>query len=222
MADPPDDPAPYASPPCFMHELGVDGPALSDEQQWRDVMRWRKAERQRLIQERMAMELALRRDHTRRIMAHLDAAIGDVAGLVVSLYWPIRAEPDLREWMDALPSRNAVGALPVVVAKGQPMLFRAWKRGERLVPGVWNIPTPADGPEVVPDIVIAPIVGFDAACYRLGYGGGYFDRTLAAMRTPRRAIGVGYDRFRLRTIYPQAHDIPMDAIVTEAGAMRPA
>jgi 5,10-methenyltetrahydrofolate synthetase len=205
-----------------MHELGVDGPALSDEQQWRDVMRWRKAERQRLIQERMAMELALRRDHTRRIMAHLDAAIGDVAGLVVSLYWPIRAEPDLREWMDALPSRNAVGALPVVVAKGQPMLFRAWKRGERLVPGVWNIPTPADGPEVVPDIVIAPIVGFDAACYRLGYGGGYFDRTLAAMRTPRRAIGVGYDRFRLRTIYPQAHDIPMDAIVTEAGAMRPA
>ena len=70
-------------------------------------------------------------------------------------------------------------ALPVVVEKKAPLVFRLWKPGGRLVPGVWNIPIPADGDEVLPDVVIAPVVGFDSACYRLGYGGGFFDRTLA-------------------------------------------
>ncbi len=222
MPGTPDDPdaaASYASPPCFMHELGPAYLGLAcepvDEQQRRDVMRWRKAERQRLIQARMAIDPAVRRAHSDRIAAHLDAAIGDVAGLTVSTYWPIRAEPNLRSWMEGLPARNAVCALPVVVEKGRPMIFRAWKPGDRLVPGVWNIPTPVDGPEVVPDVVIAPIVGFDGACYRLGYGGGYFDRTLAAITTARRVFGVGYAQFRIATIYPQPHDIVMDAIITE-------
>jgi len=82
---------------------------------------------------------------------------------------------------------------------------------------VWNTPVPTEGEEVLPDVVIAPLVGFDAACYRLGHGGGFFDRTLASLRRRPRVIGVGYGRLALRTIYPQPHDVPMDFIMTEDG-----
>jgi 5-formyltetrahydrofolate cyclo-ligase len=83
--------------------------------------------------------------------------------------------------------------------------------------GLWDIPIPAERDPVVPDALIIPLVGFDGAGYRLGYGGGYYDRTLAA--APRRpfCIGLGYDEMRLATIYPQPHDIPMDVIVTDQG-----
>jgi 5,10-methenyltetrahydrofolate synthetase len=80
--------------------------------------------------------------------------------------------------------------------------------------GVWNIPQPRDTPTVAPNTVIAPLVGYDAGCYRLGYGGGFFDRTLAAMDERPRVVGVGHPVARLRTIHPQPHDIAMDAIVT--------
>lgn len=81
---------------------------------------------------------------------------------------------------------------------------------------MWNIPVPhADAEIVLPDVVIAPLVGFDPNCYRLGYGGGFFDRTLAAMQTMPRVFGVGYSQAALATIYPQPRDIPMDVVVTE-------
>jgi 5-formyltetrahydrofolate cyclo-ligase len=70
---------------------------------------------------------------------------------------------------------------------------------------------------VIPDVVIAPVVGYDEACYRLGHGGGFYDRTLAALPARPRIVGVGYELLALRTIYPQPYDVPMDAIVTEAG-----
>jgi len=90
-----------------------------------------------------------------------------------------------------------------------------------LVDGVWNIQIPERRQIVIPHAVLAPLVGFDRNCYRLGYGGGYFDRTLAAF-TPRPwAIGVGFELSRLKTICPQDFDIPMDLIVTEAGAQYP-
>jgi 5,10-methenyltetrahydrofolate synthetase len=106
-----------------------------------------------------------------------------------------------------------------VVASQAPLVFRRWQRGAPLTPGVWSIPVPADGEEVVPDVVIAPLVGFDPDCYRLGHGGGFFDRTLANLARRPRIVGVGYARLALRTIYPQAHDIPMDVIVTEEGTV---
>jgi 5-formyltetrahydrofolate cyclo-ligase len=87
--------------------------------------------------------------------------------------------------------------------------------------GFWNIPVPADGPQVMPKIVIAPVVGFDPDCYRLGYGGGYFDRTLMAMPAGTRVIGVGYAQAAIPTIHPQPHDIPMNLIVTEKGTLSP-
>jgi 5,10-methenyltetrahydrofolate synthetase len=74
---------------------------------------------------------------------------------------------------------------------------------------------------VIPDIVIAPVVGFDPLCYRLGYGGGFFDRTLESFRRKVRIIGVGYAQSAIPTIYPQSHDIPMDAIITERETAHP-
>jgi 5-formyltetrahydrofolate cyclo-ligase len=152
-----------------------------------------------------------------RIAEGIDAIIGDVAGRTVSLYWPFRGEPDLRGWMNSLAARGGVAALPIVVAKGEPLIFRAYKQGDRLEKGVWNIPIPAEGEPVLPDVVISPIVGIDPHNYRLGYGGGFFDRTLAAMPRKPLVIGIGYELQRIATIYPQSHDIPMDRIVTEAG-----
>ena len=216
MADSHDDegPAQYASPPCFMHELGPEyREPLSD---WTDVRRWRKAERERLINARLAVSADARTAMSARIADGLDMLIGDIAGRMVSLYWPFRGEPDLRGWMAAINERGGRTALPVVIEKGQPLVFRAYKPGDRLEKGVWNIPIPAEGDPVLPDIVIAPIVGIDPAHYRLGYGGGFFDRTLAAMPFKPLVIGVGYELQRIATIYPQPHDIAMDRIVTEA------
>jgi 5-formyltetrahydrofolate cyclo-ligase len=118
--------------------------------------------------------------------------------------------------MTSINARGGRTALPIVVEKGQPLIFRAYVPGDRLEKGVWNIPIPAEGDPVLPDIVISPIVGIDPRNYRLGYGGGFFDRTLAAMPFKPLVIGVGYEHQRIATIYPQPHDIPMDRIVTEA------
>jgi 5-formyltetrahydrofolate cyclo-ligase len=100
-----------------------------------------------------------------------------------------------------------------VIQAGHPLEFRAWAPGEPLERGVWNILVPSDGPAVFPDVVIAPVVGFDAENYRLGYGGGFFDRTLAAMPRKPLVLGIGYAEARIDTIYPQPHDIPMDRII---------
>lgn len=217
-----DDEAPsaYASPPCLMHELDPCFTGLAravDPQQSQDVMRWRKAERERLIAARLAVDVDTRRAHAGRISAQLREIIGDVRGVTVSTYWPFRGEPDLRDLMAAVAAGGGWCALPVVVERGRPLVFRLWAPGEPLERGVWNIPVPAAGAEVVPDVVIAPVVGFDPEAYRLGYGGGFFDRTLAALASRPRVIGVGYALAAIPTIYPQPHDVPLDKIVTEDG-----
>ena len=98
------------------------------------------------------------------------------------------------------------------------MAFRRWTPQTRMVRGDWNIPVPPpDSDRVLPDITLAPLVGWDGEGYRLGYGGGYFDRTLAAARPPPFTIGIGWQSAQLATIKPQPHDIPLDAIITEAG-----
>lgn len=205
----------FASAPCSLSEVdpayaGLDGPG--------DLAAWRKAARDRLIAARLDIPSSEREILGERIAARLEQEIGDPAGLVVSAYWPFRGEPDLKPLLAHLASAGARTALPVVVRKAHPLVFREWKSGDRIERGVWNIPIPADGEQVVPDVVIAPVVGFDPACYRLGYGGGFFDRTLAAMLPHRpRVFGVGYTGQAMPTICPQAYDIPMDAVVTEAG-----
>ena len=208
----------YASPACFLHEVDSDqfglAPAAVSVQR-DNIMRWRKNERERLIAQRLAISNDERVGRARHIAAHLDILLPDLVGISVSLYWPFRGEPDLRGWAAAIRARGANCALPVVVEKNAPLIFRLWRFGEPLAPGVWNIPIPANGAELVPDVVIAPVVGFDQQGYRLGYGGGFYDRTLAALTKKPRVVGVGYSQAAIATIYPLLHDIPMDVIVTE-------
>jgi 5,10-methenyltetrahydrofolate synthetase len=185
------------------------------------ILVWRKAERRRLIQERLAISPEDRKKYAARIAESMLRFVGSLAGHTISFYWPLQGEPDLRPWLENLPEAGGQACLPLVVTKGAPLIFRKWRRGERLVSGVWNIPIPADGAEVVPDIVIAPLVGYDQACYRLGYGGGYFDRTLAALSPRPHVIGVGYAQAAIASINPLWHDVPMDVIVTERGITRP-
>ena len=208
-------PGEYASPPCFMHELQDNyRPAMTDA--WPDVARWRTAERKRLIEQRLAIGAEERAARSQAIAAGLDRAVGKVAGRIVSSYWPFRGEPDLRNWTIRVAERGGRIALPVVIRKGWPLEFRIWVPGDPLERGVWNILVPSRGPAVEPDIVVAPVVGFDGGNFRLGYGGGFYDRTLAAMARRPRTIGVGYEEARIPTIYPQAHDIALGEIVTDA------
>ncbi len=202
------------SAPCFLHELGPDGTAVVDPRQAQDVARWRKAERERLLAARLALSPESRAAQTAAIAADLERLIPDNQPQIVSVYWPIRAEPDLRAWMRSRSERGTRIALPVALAHGQPLAFREWHPAARLAHGLWRIPYPADGPEVTPTVVLAPVVGFDLQCYRLGYGGGFFDRTLAVLNPRPLVIGLGYSCAALRTIFPQPHDIPMDWIVT--------
>lgn len=216
-----------ASPPCFACEadLGAAGPDASDPTA---VARWRKAERVRLLADRAARPVAQRGPIEAALAGHLDRLLerrGGVVGRVVSGYWPIKGEPDLRPWMTALHERGARLALPVVETPGAPLAFRAWEPGARMVRGHWNIPVPPPEAESVrPEIALAPLVGWDGDGYRLGYGGGYFDRTLAALSPRPWTLGVGVQSARLSSILPQPHDIGLDAIVTEAGTQfeRPA
>jgi 5-formyltetrahydrofolate cyclo-ligase len=206
-----------ASSPCLLHELDADGRPSVDPEQTRDVTRWRKVERERLIAVRLALSAERRAQQASAIAGDLDRILPGESR-IVSLYWPIRGEPDLRPWMHALYARGVRVALPVVLAYGRPLEFREWQPHARLERGVWKIPFPADGAVVVPDVAIAPLVGFDRECYRLGYGAGFFDRTLASLEPRALAIGVGYPETELPTIFPQPYDVPMNWIVTGTSA----
>ena len=214
-------PSSYASPPCMAGEVAPDyfDPLGVDPQQAVDVARWRKAKRAELLAMRAALPVAELQAAARGIAAGLDRVLGDllpdVRGKVISGFWPIRSEPDLRFWLAALAERGAITALPVVETRLAPLVFRPWKPGDPMVRGDWNIPVPTTTEVVQPDLALAPLVGWDRQGYRLGYGGGYFDRTLAA-RKPL-AVGIGLSAARLDSIFPQPHDIPLDRIVTEDG-----
>ena len=213
-------PGQFASPPCFMHELDPSYLGMPvDPQQTRDVARWRKCERERLIAARFAMSSDERLEHAARVANDLDAFVAIAPGITVSVYWPVRGEPDLRPRMATLCKKGIRIALPAVAGEGLPLLFREWLPGARMERGFGNIPFPTGGASVLPTILVAPLVGFDSAGYRLGYGGGFLDRTLAHLHPRPLAIGVGYPMGLISTIYPQPHDIPMDWIVTGSGAL---
>lgn len=179
-----------------------------------ELAAWRTSERARLIAERLAGSPESRLCASSLILTRLRETVGAIDGRRVGLYWPFRGEPDLRPWVEEIWQGGGAALLPVVVEKRQPLQFRSWRTGEPLARGIWDIPIPAGGEVLEPDVVVAPLVGYDPALYRLGYGGGFFDRTLAALQRKPLAIGVGYGSQKIATIRPQAHDIPMDVIIT--------
>jgi 5-formyltetrahydrofolate cyclo-ligase len=186
-------------------------------QGWDEVRRWRREQRARLIERRQAIPQNERRRLQPLITRRLEEHFPQLARAVVGFYWPFSGELGLHALVRRLVERGARAALPVVVEKRAPLEFWAWRPGAPLARGVWNIPIPAEREVVQPTVLLVPLVGFDAENYRLGYGGGYYDRTLAAMDPKPLTIGVGYELGRLATIHPQPHDVPMAAIVTEAG-----
>jgi len=139
------------------------------------------------------------------------------AGRVLAGYWPMKGEPDPRP---AMAAHEGPVCLPVVPGRAVPLIFRRW-RGEPLDRGpLGTSQPPASLPEITPEVLIVPLVAFDGRLNRLGYGGGYYDRTLAAMMRRPTTVGVGFELSRLETVYPQPHDVPLDVVVTEAGVKR--
>ena len=138
----------------------------------------------------------------------------------VGFCWPMKNEPDI---LPLLTTWRAVGGttfdalLPVVVDTGAALAFRAWAPDIPMVEDRFGIPTPAVGDFLLPQALLIPLVAFDTAGYRLGYGGGFFDRTLTSLQPRPLAIGVGFELCRVDTIHPEPHDQRLDAVVTEAG-----
>jgi 5,10-methenyltetrahydrofolate synthetase len=187
---------------------------------WNEIKAWRKARRAQLIAARISFAPEQRKRWNERITALLEAGFPVPSGAVIGFCWPYQGEFDarfaVRRWRD----RGAIAALPEVIEKAHPLQFREWWPGVVMKSGVYDIPVPSETYVVVPNIAIVPMNGFDERGYRLGYGGGYFDRTLAALERRVLAIGISSEALRLPTIHPQPHDIPMDFVVTEATIYR--
>lgn len=147
--------------------------------------------------------------------ARLESAFADRAPGVLAFCWPIRGEFDARPLVERLIAAGWRATIPTVTEPEAPMSFRVWSPGAVMEADPFGIPIPAHRECLTPDVVLLPLVAFDDAGYRLGYGGGYFDRTLAAMVPRPLAWGVGFEAARTASVGPQAHDIPLDAVITE-------
>jgi len=181
---------------------------------------WRKAERERLIAARLAVPAAELEAWRLRIDATLERSFPGLAKSRLAFCWPIKGEYDARHLAKTLRGRGALTALPVVISRQAPLVFREWHPGIELAKGPLDIPYPVNSPEVTPQAVLLPMNGWDMQGYRFGYGGGFFDRTLAAAKKKPVTIGISFEFARIETIHPQSWDIPMDYVVTERGVYR--
>jgi 5-formyltetrahydrofolate cyclo-ligase len=149
---------------------------------------------------------------------HFFARISLTPGAIVAAYWPIREELDCRPVLTRLMDSGQPVCLPVVRGEAEPLELRLWQEGTALYPsGFGTLAPEATAPLVQPDYVLMPLLGFDARGTRLGYGGGYYDRTLAGLAHRPMLIGFAFASQELADIPLADHDMPLDAIVTEDG-----
>jgi 5-formyltetrahydrofolate cyclo-ligase len=144
-------------------------------------------------------------------------------GATVSGYWPIRGEIDVTPLLLALAARGHPVALPVVAAAGRPLVFRAWREGDAMEAGPYGISEPlASAPALIPQILLVPLLAFDRAGYRLGYGGGFYDRSLAALRGMGTVVAVGaaWAAQEVAEVPRGSLDQRLDWVVTEREAIR--
>ncbi|MDR0529731.1 MAG: 5-formyltetrahydrofolate cyclo-ligase [Zoogloeaceae bacterium] len=174
--------------------------------------------RRAALERRAALSAAEIHNLSARIVAWLLRNFPAPPGSCVAFYWPIQNEPDLRAAAEIWRKSGAKLALPVVKAARAPLTFRLWRPDCATEADRYGIPVPKDTPEVFPDALCVPFTAFDGAGYRLGYGGGFYDRTLAALKPRPIAIGVGFELGRVENTFPGAHDERLDWIVTETGA----
>ncbi|MDP2697450.1 5-formyltetrahydrofolate cyclo-ligase [Thalassospira sp.] len=197
--------------------MNADLPKMPEKDDADGQMRWRHQMRAILLAQRKEIT---RSDHDRASQAirdHVGQLLAIRPAATIGFYWPFRGEIDLRPVLSAHIAAGGNAALPVVAGKDAPMAFHRWASETVMKPGYAGILEPVESPVVMPQVIIAPLVGFDDAGYRLGYGGGFFDRTLATLPRKPLVIGVGFAHSRVATIFPHRHDIPMDIVVTENG-----
>ncbi|MFA7280198.1 MAG: 5-formyltetrahydrofolate cyclo-ligase [Sterolibacterium sp.] len=180
----------------------------------------RTALRQEKIAAREALSPVQHRCLSAAVAANLTSLLQQCQPRILGFCWPIRAEFDCRPLIETWLAKGVPSCLPKVITPGAALEFRAWRPDSEMLPDRYGIPYPATGEVLFPDVLLLPVNAFDALGYRLGYGAGYFDRTLAqlaAQKRPPLVIGVGFELARVASIYPAAHDIPLDAVVTEGG-----
>ncbi len=200
---------------------GLKGEAADSHAQ--KLHNWRGQVRKALLKARREMPASVRVPAEAKICQLLAGILSSDAVLergCVGFYWPVQGEIDVRDVIAHHIAWGGAGALPVVTARDQPMVFHHWTPHTQMVSGFAGIDIPAEPRPVVPDIVLAPLVGFDRQGYRLGYGGGFFDRTLAALDFKPVVVGIGFAHAQLDNIFPHQFDVPMDILVTEAGVTR--
>jgi 5-formyltetrahydrofolate cyclo-ligase len=140
------------------------------------------------------------------------------SGAVVAAYWRIRDELDCQPILVRLMDSFQPVVLPVVLGPEEALELRVWEQGAALYPAGFGTLAPAElSPQAEPDVVLMPLLGFDRMGTRLGYGGGYYDRTLVRLRKKPRLIGLAFAAQELDSIPREAHDIPLDVVVTETG-----
>jgi 5,10-methenyltetrahydrofolate synthetase len=184
---------------------------------WRE---WRKQRRCELIALRGAVPENDYYCWNTAITELLKGGFPWLQGISAGFCWPHRGEYDPRLMMDFILRHGGVVALPEVAGKHEPLKFRQWWREAPMKMGAYAIPVPDNTPLVSVRAMIIPMVGFDQRGFRLGYGSGYFDRTLVSILPRPVAIGVAFEIARLPDLHPQPHDVPMDFVVTEAGIYR--
>jgi 5-formyltetrahydrofolate cyclo-ligase len=172
--------------------------------------------------EAFAARAAADRSGMQRANALLEAAVRAAPGNVVSGFWPIRTEIDPRPALHALAATHEI-CLPVVAGNGLPLVFRRWTPGAAMEEGAFGAAIPADPVELDPSILIVPLAAFDRKGYRLGYGGGFYDRTLERLRRNSHvtAIGFAFAAQEIAAVPRDATDEPLDLIVTEGGIRKP-
>lgn len=181
----------------------------------------RRQLRAALIERRLALSADIVTAWSAAVCRHLLERFPTPPGRQIGFCWPVNNEPDLRPALANWRTAGAGICLPVVVRRAAAMAFRPWSPGAPMIADRFGIPVPAYGDFVVPDVLLLPLNAFDDAGYRLGYGGGYFDRTLASIVPRPLAIGVGFTIGRVASIAPQPHDQRLDLIVTEDGVLQP-
>lgn len=192
---------------------GADTGALAEG----ELALWRKELRRTLLERRLAAGDEQRQRWSEDIRAALAAELLPPAGRALGFCWPYQGEADVVPFVLRWIEQGGTAALPVVVRPREPMVFRQWTQTAVMTQGAYDIPIPVDTAVVEPQVLLVPLTGFDAKGYRLGYGGGFFDRTVAEMRPRPLMVGVGFELSWVQSIRPQAHDIPMDIVVTELG-----
>jgi 5-formyltetrahydrofolate cyclo-ligase len=167
---------------------------------------------------RAALRPEERTQAARAAAQHFAAHVNLAPREIVAVYWPIRDELDCRPVMALLVDAGQPLCLPVVVGSEAPLQLRLWASGAPLYPAGFGTLAPEEAAQLVePDVIVMPLLGFDRLGTRLGYGGGYYDRTLAILTKRPRLVGYAFACQEIDSVPRDPHDVPLDAVVTEAG-----